>query len=175
MKNLLRQGCEVFLPMSEVTQRKRQQFQTKMVPLFPGYLFVGLRENKPSWKALNSTYGVSRCVCFDGTVRAIPNQLIMIWKQTAMKGRVSTNSAFATGDIVEIQKGPFANFLAEIEHLQPDQRVWVLIDILGQKSRIEISDRNLKLAAQGLNCTSEIKRIWRALALQVIIDSNEPL
>ena len=150
MKNLLRQECEVFLPMSEVTQRKRQQFRTKMVPLFPGYLFVGLRENKPSWKALNSTYGVSRCVCFDGTVRAIPNQLIHDLKANCDERDVfRPTPAFATGDIVEIQKGPFANFLAEIEHLQPDQRVWVLIDILGQKSRIEISDRNLKLAAQG--------------------------
>ena len=150
MKNLLRQGCEVFLPMSEVTQRQRQQFQTKTVPLFPGYLFVGLRENKPSWKALNSTYGVSRCVCFDGTVQPIPNQLIHDLKAHCDERDVfRPTPTFSAGDIVEIQQGPFASFLAEIEHLQPDQRVWVLIDILGQKSRIEISDRNLKLAAQG--------------------------
>ena len=39
-KNLKRQEFETFLPMQEVTIRKPSRFLNKLVPLFPGYMFI---------------------------------------------------------------------------------------------------------------------------------------
>ena len=40
VRNLRRQGFEVFLPMQNVTGKARGRFVTRLQPFFPGYLFV---------------------------------------------------------------------------------------------------------------------------------------
>ena len=40
--------------------------------------------------------------------------------------------SYTSGDVVEIQTGPFASFLAEVVEMAPDQRIWVLIDLWGK-------------------------------------------
>ena len=43
------------------------------------------------------------------------------------------------GDRVKIERGPFAEFICSVEDIQDDQRAWVLIDILQQQVRAEVS------------------------------------
>jgi transcriptional antiterminator RfaH len=54
--------------------------------------------------------------------------------------------SYTPGDVVEIQTGPFASFLAEVVNMAPDQRIWVLIELLGQKSRIAMDQQDLRRA-----------------------------
>ena len=144
-RNLTRQGCDVFLPLVQQTRRMAQQFRTELRPLFPGYLFVGLREHAPSWRTLNSTHGVSRCVSLDGTYRPVPEPLItQLQTQCDEAGVFRAQDAYTSGDVVEIQTGPFASFLAEVMDMAPDQRIWVLIDLMGQKSRIAMDQKDLR-------------------------------
>jgi len=42
------------------------------------------------------------------------------------------------GDQVALNTGPFANFVAEVEKIAPDRRVWVLMDIMGGKTRVAV-------------------------------------
>ena len=146
-KNLARQGCSVFLPLSEQTRRDAQRFRTKTQPLFPGYLFIGLSDAAPSWRSINATQGVSRVVSLDGQYRPVPEALI-----AGIKARCNSDGVFqateplSEGDQVQIQRGPFASFIAEVDSLAPDQRVWVLIDLLGQKSRISQHQHDLTRA-----------------------------
>ena len=37
------------------------------------------------------------------------------------------------GDSVEMLTGPFANFIATVDTIDPEQRIWVLMDFMGQK------------------------------------------
>ena len=146
-RNLARQGCDVFLPLAEQTRRRAQQFRTELRPLFPGYLFVGLKAHVPSWRTLNSTHGVSRGVSLDGTYRSVPEALItQLQKQCDEAGVFRAQDRYTPGDVVTIQTGPFSSFLAEVVDLAPDQRIWVLIDLLGQKSRIAIDQQDLRRA-----------------------------
>ena len=143
-RNLKRQGCDVFLPLIKQTRRSGQRFSTEVRPLFPGYLFVGLRDGIPSWRTLNSTHGVSRAVSFDGQYRPVPNQLISTLQAGCDAECVfQTKRALSAGDVVKIQKGPFASFLAEVESLAPEQRVWVLFDLMGQKSRLLLDQTDI--------------------------------
>ena len=146
-KNLARQGCTVFLPLAEQTRREGNRFRTKFQPLFPGYLFAGLSEGAPSWRSINATQGVSRGVSLDGQYRPVPETLILGLKARCdADGVFRAQNALSAGDQVQIQKGPFASFLAEVESLAPDRRVWVLIDLLGQKSRISQHEDDLQRA-----------------------------
>ena len=146
-RNLARQGCDVFLPLMEQTRRAAQQFRTELRPLFPGYLFVSLREQAPSWRTLNSTHGVSRGVSLDGTYRPVPEALIsQLQDQCDEAGVFRAQDTFRLGDVVQIQTGPFASFLAEVEDMAPDQRIWVLIDLMGQKSRVAVDHQDLRRA-----------------------------
>ena len=146
-RNLARQGCDVLLPLAEQTRRTSQQFRTELRPLFPGYLFVGLQAHAPSWRTLNSTHGVSRGVSLDGTYRPVPETLIIqLQSQCDEAGVFRAQDNYTSGDIVEIQTGPFASFLAEVLDVAPDQRIWVLIDLLGQKSRIAMDPQDLRRA-----------------------------
>ena len=146
-RNLARQGCDVFLPLVEQTRRTAQQFRTERRPLFPGYLFVGLREQAPSWRTLNSTHGVSRGVSLDGTYRPVPEALIsQLQDQCDEAGVFRAQDTFRLGDVVQIQTGPFASFLAKVEDMAPDQRIWVLIDLMGQKSHVAVDQQDLRRA-----------------------------
>ena len=146
-RNLARQGCDVFLPLAEQTSRRAQQFRTDLRPLFPGYLFVGLKAQAPSWRTLNSTHEVSRGVSLDGTYRPVPETLItQLQNQCDETGVFRAQDSFTSGDVVKIQTGPFSSFLAEVVDMAPDQRIWVLIDLMGQKSRIAMDQRDLRRA-----------------------------
>jgi len=52
-------------------------------------------------------------------------------------------SDLAPQDQVTLQKGPFSQFVATVESLDEDQRVWVLIDLMGQKTRINVAREDL--------------------------------
>lgn len=146
-RNLKRQGCAVFLPWSEETRRLGTRFVTKHLPLFPGYLFLGLNASAPPWRSLNATQGVSRCVSLDGTYRPLPNGLIAdLQKRCDQDGIYHPQDTLSEGDIVAIETGPFAGVIAEIENMAPEKRAWVLIDLLGQKSRVAVDQGCLRRA-----------------------------
>ena len=94
---------------------------------------------------INATHGVSRGVSLDGQYRPVPETLILSLKARCnADGVFHAQSTLSAGDQVHIQKGPFASFLAEVKRLAPDRRVWVLIDLLGQKSRISTHEDDLQ-------------------------------
>ena len=37
------------------------------------------------------------------------------------------------GNSIEMLTGPFANFIATVDTIDPEQRIWVLMDFMGQK------------------------------------------
>ena len=40
----------------------------------------------------------------------------------------------------------FANFIATVDTIDPDQRIWVLMDFMGQKTRMQVTADQLQLA-----------------------------
>jgi len=43
-----------------------------------------------------------------------------------------------------LTRGPFTDFVATIETIDPDRRIWVLLDILGAATRVALSEKNLR-------------------------------
>ena len=50
------------------------------------------------------------------------------------------------GDRVTVSTGPFANFIATIEKYEDDQRIWILMDLMGRKSKIQTEAESLQLS-----------------------------
>lgn len=145
-ENLVNQGFNVFLPLIEITRRKSLKFVNETSPLFPGYMFIEFDEINSNWSKINNTKGVNRLVCFSHKPKSVPSELI-----NAIRLRCSSSNIFRQrkelkkGDIVEFFKGPFTNFLAKVEKCDSIERVWVLIEIMGQTSLSKVNVDHLQL------------------------------
>ena len=51
---------------------------------------------------------------------------------------------FEAGQSVEIHSGPFAIFIATVEQMASDARVWVLLDFMGKATRIQVDRQQIQ-------------------------------
>ena len=146
-QNLERQGFETFLPKMEITQRRKNQFVVKNVYVFPGYMFVRIKPDGAPWQKINSTLGVSRLICQDGAPKKVPTEVVSgLISRCDSLGRLLPPTAVHHGDTVEIHSGALANFIATVETIDSNRRIWVLMDIMGQTTRVQIAQEQLKLS-----------------------------
>ncbi|MHC0055491.1 transcription termination/antitermination protein NusG [Actibacterium sp. D379-3] len=144
-KNLKRQGFNTFLPMEEETRPRNGKYVTAMRPLFPGYIFVAFDVTRGFWRTVNSTYGITRLVCLGKEPTAVPLDLVsQLMLRCDAKGKLLPPKLLKPGDQVMLTKGPFANFVAEVETIAPDRRVWVLMEIMGGQTRVAVGADQLR-------------------------------
>lgn len=146
-RNLMRQGFPLFVPQRVETRRMGGRFRTGPFPLFPGYLFIALDPAEGRWRAVNGTKGVTRLVAFGGRPAAVPQGLVAeIARACDTDEGPAPEAPVQPGDAMRIAGGPFAGFLAQVLQAEPDRRVWVLIDLMGQQTRIEVPRAALRRA-----------------------------
>ena len=146
-RNLHRQGFDTFLPMQKITRRKASRFVSDLKPLFPGYMFVNVSFELAPWRSINSTIGVSKLVSFEGKPKPLPLQLISgLMLRCDASGSLLAPKSLNEGDSVEMLTGPFANFIATVDTIDPEQRIWVLMDFMGQKTRMQVTTDQLQLS-----------------------------
>lgn len=145
LRNLKRQGFKTFLPLQEETIRHKDRFVARMRPLFPGYLFVMLDLAKGQWRAVNSTYGLTGLVRFGAQPSPVPADLVgQLAARCDTEGRLVTEADFAPGDQVTLTRGPFADFVATVECISPNERVSVLMGFMGKQTRLDIPTDHLR-------------------------------
>jgi len=146
VKNLNRQGFETFLPLHETTSRRLSRFINTSKPLFPGYMFVRFDKAEPEWHKINNTYGVSRLITFNSNLNSISNSFIdSLMKRYDLSGKLLPIQKLKKGDQVTVLTGPFANFIATVEKYEADQRIWILMDLMGRKTKITTPSDALKI------------------------------
>ena len=146
-KNLNRQGFETFLPLHDTTSRRLSRFINTSKPLFPGYMFIKFDRAESEWHKINSTYGVSRLITFNTTLKSIPTIFVdHLMKRYDLSGKLLHIQKLKEGDHVTVLKGPFANFIATVEKYEADQRIWILMDLMGRKTTIQTPSDNLTLS-----------------------------
>ena len=146
-RNLYRQGFETFLPMQKITRRKASRFVSDLKPLFPGYMFVSVNADLAPWRTINSTIGVSKLVSFEGKPKQLPLQLISgLMLRCNESGTLLPPKSLNEGDSVEMLTGPFANCIATVDTIDPEQRIWVLMDFMEQKTRMQVTADQLQLS-----------------------------
>ncbi|HCQ64780.1 MAG TPA: transcriptional activator RfaH [Rhodobacteraceae bacterium] len=144
-RNLRRQGFETFLPLEEETKQRGGKFVTAVRPLFPGYIFLSFDVTKGLWRAANSTSGITRLVSFGKKPAPVPLDLVsQLMLRCGTSGKLLPPKVLKPGDQVRVTRGPFADFVAEIEKIAPDRRVWVLLDLMGGRNRVALRPDQLR-------------------------------
>jgi len=147
VKNLGKQGFETFLPLYDATSRNTSRFRNTNQPLFPGYMFITFDRTETKWHKINNTYGVSRLLTFNSNLNSIPATFINnLMERCDSSGKLLPVKKLKKGDQVKVLKGPFASFVATVEKYEDDQRVWVLMDLMGRKSKIQTATDCLQLS-----------------------------
>ena len=146
--NLERQGFDCFCPRFRKTRRHARRIDHLLVPVFPGYIFVGFDPRRDHWTPINGTTGVRRLVgSAAGAPYAMP-EAVMAALFERCEGSVIQQMvpALALGQQVRLSNGPFATALATIERLDDNGRVRVLLDILGGSVPTTVRVRDLEPA-----------------------------
>lgn len=143
--NLNRQGFESFLPIHEVTKRKYNRYISDLRPLFPGYMFVAFDPKNGLWNQINNTIGVSKLVNFSNQLSPVPMELISSLKlRCDADGKLCPSKNLNEGDKVKLFTGPFADYIAKVETIDAEQRIWVLMELMGRITRISVDPNKLQ-------------------------------
>lgn len=141
--HLLRQEFDVYLPRYQKRRRHARRTEIVAAPLFPRYLFVGVDMETQRWRSIQSTCGVSRLVCNGNDPAAVAASVVEALKRREdEQGFVllGQRPRFSAGEKVRVIDGAFADCFGFFEGMRDDERVTVLLDLLGRKVRVMIDE-----------------------------------
>ena len=113
--------------------------------LFPRYLFVSMQNGVDDWGPVRSTRGVASIVKFDAELAKVEDSLIHeIKTREKIWGEHTIDSdRFKKGHTVKITQGPFSGLDAVFASYNGEQRVIVLLNILGNKKPLSMNTTDL--------------------------------
>lgn len=137
--NLERQGFRTYLPRYRRTRRHARRCDVVRVPLFPGYIFIELDPKHAPWRSINGTFGVARLVCHGAEPAAVPQGIVeQLTARENDEGLIPVEAPpFRRGERLRIISGAMADCLGLFERMADRDRVILLLDLLGQKVRVE--------------------------------------
>ena len=135
--NLKNQNFHVYCPYALINN--------KNLPLFPGYIFVQLDKDTQNWSPIASTKGVLHFVRFGLSYAKISDNIIEFIKNNKLntEEKLKNINKFKSGDKVQITDGAFTNCIAIFKSFKPDERVILLMNLLGQPQEITIKQESL--------------------------------
>jgi len=133
-RQLDNQDFRVFVPRILKSRRHARKFDTVRAPLFPRYIFVALDLSRDRWRSVNGTLGVDRLLMRGGEPEPVPRGLVeQLAEAASPDGVVRGGPPLKEGQSVRVTAGPFADLIGTLERLDDNDRVRVLLDILGGK------------------------------------------
>ena len=135
--NLEIQNYRVYCPFALINNKN--QF------LFPGYLFVHLDNESQDWSPIRSTKGVLNFVRFGTNFAKIPDKVIdlIIQNEKNTTNIIMNINNFKKGDKVQINDGVFKSCIAIFQSIKSDERVFILLNLLGKEQTININKKSL--------------------------------
>ncbi len=147
-ENLVRQGYAVYLPQVRL-MRKRQGRQVAIIePLFPRYLFIYLDTQKDNWGPIRSTFGVASLVRFGSEPAKVPDEFVAHLKaQEGLEGLHEwAESKITVGDRMRVTEGPLKGYEGILLAQSGQDRVMLLLDMLGKEVRTHLSTDKIEPA-----------------------------
>ena len=142
-ENLERQGYSTYLPLLRTPRRRLGRRIIRIEPMFPRYFFIHLDTQSDNWAPIRSTIGVTSLVRFGMTPSPVPDDLIEVLRDRDDSSGVQDipMHEFEVGDKVRIEEGPFMGYEGIFLAKTSQERVLVLLDIVGRsaKARIEVT------------------------------------
>lgn len=148
--NLERQNFECYLP--KFLSGKGKLARARI--LFPRYIFVKI---ELQWSMINGTRGISRVLTNELKPVKVSERII-----SGLKAKEDENGfvmlpeqpKFSIGDTVRVVKGPLLDYIGIFNGMKPNDRVNILIQMLGREVPVELDEEDLVAVA-----ISEINKI----------------
>ena len=149
-------SCEIFLPVFSRAHCQRvsggRRWRVYRRPLFTGYLFV---QGEPDdlWYWARIAAGIRKWGCpfltMDGKIAQISTEKIAELRslEREINAKRSNRLSFQVGDRVLVSEGAFTGMRATVHMLSDSERVQLLLDFLGQKSRVTLTADQIRAAA----------------------------
>ena len=137
IKNLENQEYSTYCPTVKIKNNN--------VVLFPGYIFIHLDKKQENWSPIRSTKGVVNFVRFGLNFAQVPDTVIKFLKtnQLINKEKLKNLNRFKSGDKVQITDGVFKNCVAIFKSSKSEERVILLMNLLGQQQTINIKQESV--------------------------------
>jgi transcriptional antiterminator RfaH len=145
---LRRAGYQTYLPQTKrwvVHARKKEEREN---PLFPRYLFIGLREDQDFWK-LRGVDGVEGIVRNDNRPVRVSGGLLARLLEREAAGEFDfthlpdLGPQYTPGEAVRLTACAFNDLQARVVSMLSKGRVEVLVEFLGRKARLKVKHSNL--------------------------------
>lgn len=149
-ENLARQGYQVYLPRIKVMQRSRSRRcqELQFEPLFPRYLFLQPSTTEHSIAPVRSTLGVTTIVRFGQTPALLRHDVLEGIREFEIRQNAAgleEISPFQIGKKVMVVDGPFVGLEGLVSSIS-QERVIVLMQLLGHEARVTLSHHQLQVA-----------------------------
>ncbi len=146
-ENLIRQGYNAWLPQLLCERHCRGKWQPNSEPMFPGYLFVELEVGVQDFSVIRSTRGVLNLVKFAHKPTPMPDGAVESLQRAVNRpGSRPIQTTLRLGQRVRVNEGPFVGWEGVYSVRRSEERVMIMLDVLGGTHALEI-ERNSVLPA----------------------------
>lgn len=151
-EQLTRQEFTVWLPKLQHTIRYRGRWIDRIEPLFPRYLFLRADSGEQDLSTVRSTRGVTGLVRQGIEPAVVPEQVIEFLQANADPEtglhHFGDKTRFKRGDRVKVLEGPFEGLEGVLLKEKGEDRVIVLLAILGGQRNVALSAEQLTRIAR---------------------------
>ena len=135
--NLKNQNYHSYCPSVQINKNN--------VVLFPGYLFIQLDDKSENWSPIRSTKGVLNFVKFGLNYAKVPDSVIDFIKsnENLTSEKIKNLEKYKPGDNVQITDGVFKNCVAIFKTFKSDERVILLMNLMGQQQAINLKRESI--------------------------------
>lgn len=132
-----------------VRERHRRQgkYMNIVEPMFPRYLFIHLNKSTDNWGPIRSTLGVTEIVRFGSRPAFVPDDLVHSIQAKDDESGIQNfpERELTHGNKVRIAEGPMIGYEGIFLGKNSQQRAMVLLEIVGNSARVELSEAQLEL------------------------------
>lgn len=148
--HLLNQGYDIFRPLLRHHSLVKGVQKTVVESLFPRYIFIQLDQESSNWARLRSTRGVASMVSFNQEPAVVPDELIddllkQVDAECVIDHTLVQPSLFRQGEEVEVIDGSFYGLRAIVKAQSGEERVVVLLNMLGSQQALTLPIGSLRL------------------------------
>jgi transcription antitermination factor NusG len=137
--NLSNQKFDYYLPKITI---KKINATSKVVALFPGYIFVNT--NLENYSALKYTMGIKNIIKFGNNISCLSSDEIEAMQMAEETSKINpVASQIQIGQDVRISKGSLVGSIVKVCSLPSKERVGILLSFLGSVRRVTISEKDI--------------------------------
>lgn len=142
---LSNQGYDVYRPLAKHLKTSRGKKVEVVGSLFPRYIFISMQDGIDDWGPIRSTLGVQSVVKFGLKAAKIDSTVIneIRAREDDLSDRAIDLDRFQNGQSVRIDKGPFNGLEGVFANYSGEQRVIILLDLLGKHTSLTLNANNI--------------------------------